>query len=171
MNTKVILFMAMTVNGYIAKENGDTPWSDEVWDGYCDFVKKRGNIIVGKRTYEIMDDAGEFKKLANPFTIVVSHSPDGKENEGTVFVSSPRQAIEVMHEKGFKEIVVAGGSELNAGFLKDGLLDEIYLDVEPLIFGTGIRLFAETKAEAKLELIKISKLSKNTLRLHYQVRK
>lgn len=168
---KVILYMAMTVNGYIAKENNDTPWSDVVWSGYYEFVKKRGNIILGKRTYELMKEVNEFEKLGFPITIVVSSSTDNKSDEKAIFVSSPKEALAVMKEKGVSEVVVGGGSTLNTGFLKDGLLDEIYLDIDPWIFGKGIKLFAETDAEAKLRLLEISKLSENTIRLHYEVLK
>jgi len=168
---KVVLYMAMTVNGYIAKENGDTPWSDAVWNGYYNFVKKRGNIILGKRTYELMKDANEFEKLNFPTTVVVSNSPDKQGGDKTIFVPSPKEAVRVVKEKGFSEAIVGGGSKLNAGFLKEGLLDEIYLDIDPLLFGKGIKLFDETDTEAKLELLAANNLSKNTLRLHYKVLK
>ncbi len=166
---KVILYMAMTVNGYIAKENDDTPWSQDIWNGYYDFIKQRGNIILGYRTYEIMNGVNEFEKLNFPFTVVVSDKPNVATDPKIVFVSSPREAMEVIKNKGISEAVVAGGSTLNAGFLKDNLIDEIYLDVEPLIFGRGIPLFRVDDTEAKLELLEVKNLSKNTIRLHYKV--
>jgi len=168
---KVILYMAMTANGYIAKENDETPWSDVIWGGYYEFVKKRGNIILGERTYELMKEVNEFEKLGFPITVVVSSSTDNKNDERTTFVLSPKEAVAVMKEKDVSEVVVGGGSMLNAGFLKDGLLDEIYLDIDPWLFGKGIKLFAETNAEAKLRLLEVSKLSENVIRLHYEVLK
>jgi len=166
---KAILYMAMTANGYIAKENDETPWSDAVWDGYYEFVKKRGNITLGRRTYEIMKEVNEFEKLGFPITVVVSHSANRGSSGKTVFVSSPREAIAVMQEKDVDEMIVGGGSTLNAGFFEEGLLDEIYLDIDPLLFGRGIKLFAETNAEAKLCLLEVIKLSEDTIRLHYKV--
>lgn len=168
---KIILYMAMTANGYIAKENDDTPWSDGEFNAYYDFVKKRGNIILGKKTYEIMGEENEFEKLGNPMKVIVSNSASERQNSKTVFASSPKKAIEVLKQKGFDEIVVGGGSALNGGFLKECLIDEIYLNVEPLIFGRGVKLFAETDTNIKLELLETSNLSKNTLRLHYKVLK
>ncbi len=168
---KVILYMAMTANGYIAKENDETPWSEAVWNGYYEFIKKRGNIILGKRTYELMKEVNEFEKLGFPVTVVVSSSARSGDDERTTFVSLPEEAVAVMKEKGIEEAVVGGGSTLNAGFLKDGLLDEVCLDVDPLFFGKGIKLFAETDAEAKLRLLEVSKLSESTVRLRYEVLK
>ncbi len=164
--------MSMTVNGYIATENDDTPWSDEIWNGYYALVKKHGNIILGRRTFELMKGVNEFEKLGFPITVVVSNSIENQGDEKTTFVSSPKEAVETMKQKGMNEIVVGGGSMLNAGFLKDGLLDEVYLDIDPLIFGKGIRLFAETEdIEIKLGLVSVENLSKNTLRLHYKILK
>jgi dihydrofolate reductase len=67
------------------------------------------------------------------------------------------------------EVVIGGGSTLNAGFLEEHLIDEIYLDVEPLIFGKGIELFKDTDTETKLELLETASVSRNVIRLHYRV--
>ena len=168
----VILYMAMTANGYIATEQEDAPWSQEIWDAYYDFISKKGNIIVGRRTYEMMEATGnEFQKLGNPTVIIVSRWLKEQDNHNTTIVASPREALEALEQKGFKEAVVGGGSMLNAGFLKDGLIDEIYLDIEPRIFGKGIRLFSEIDADVKLELLEMKTLSPHIVRLHYQTKK
>ncbi len=171
---KVVLYMAITANGYIARENGDTPWSGEEFKAYYDFVKVKGNVVVGLRTYELMNESDEFEKAGNPLVIVVSDKNngvrDGKDSKA-IFVSSLQEAVEVLKKKDFEEIVVGGGGTLNAGFLKEGLIDEIILDIEPLIFGKGIKLFKDTDAEAKLELVETSKLSANTIHLRYKVKK
>ena len=53
---KVVLYMAMSVNGCIAKENNETPWSDAVWESYYKIAKQFKAIILGRKTYEIMKD-------------------------------------------------------------------------------------------------------------------
>lgn len=55
--------------------------------------------------------------------------------------------------------------------MKEDLIDEIYLDVEPLVFGKGIPIFREADFEYELELMEIKKLNKNTIQLHYRVKK
>lgn len=167
---KVILYMAMTVNGYIAKENNETPWSNEEWQSYHKFVKKMKNIIIGKNTYEIMKRDDEFNKIGNPFTVVLTHKMENDANN-FAFVKSPREAINLLREKGFNNILVAGGGKLNSSFMKESLIDEIYLDVEPLLFGKGIKLFSDETFNKKLELLEINKLSKNTIQLHYKIKK
>ena len=58
---------------------------------------------------------------------------------------------------------------LNSSFMKEKLIDEIHLDVEPLVFGRGIKLFADDDFESRLELVGTKKLSANTVQLHYRV--
>ena len=155
----------MTANGYIAKENSETPWTVEEWKSFSEKVKEFKNLVIGRKTFEIMKKGNEFQKIANPFTIIVSH----KGGDNSHFVSSPQEAIDLLKEKGFSKILVAGGGKLNSSFMKDGLVDEIYLDIEPLFFGKGVKLFAENDFESNLELIETKQLSKNLIQLHYRV--
>lgn len=164
---KVVLYMAITANGYIAKGNNETPWSNEEWESFSSIVKKIGNLVIGRKTFEIMNQGNEFQKIGNPFTVIVSN----KENNNSNFVESPEDAIELLKEKGFSEILVAGGGKLNSSFMQKGLVDEIYLDIEPFFFGKGIKLFADNEFEAKLELLETKQLSKNTIQLHYRILK
>lgn len=77
----------------------------------------------------------------------------------------------MLEEKGFSETFLAGGGNVNSSFIKDGLIDEIYLDVEPIVFGKGIKLFSEEDFEYELELLEVNKLNENTVQLHYKVKK
>lgn len=164
---KVVLYMAITVNGFIAKQNGETPWSNEEWLSFSEKVGEIKNLVIGRKTFEIMKAENEFQKIGNPFTVIVSNEKDN--NSNFTFADSPEQALELLKEKGFEQALVAGGGLLNSSFLQKGLIDEIYLDVEPFLFGSGVKLFAENDYEAKLELLSTKQLSKNTIQLHYKV--
>ena len=167
---QVILYMATTVNGYIAKENDETPWSDEEWLSFSRFVKEVKNIVIGRRTYEIMKSNDEFGKIGNPFTVVVSKE-DFAHNSNFAIAKSPKEALKILEEKGFAKALVTGGGMLNSSFMKENLIDEIYLDIEPLVFGKGIKLFSDNNFDAKLELIETKSLSQNTIQLHYRILK
>lgn len=164
---KVILYMAMTVNGYIARENGETPWSDEEWQSFAEVARRTKNLIIGRKTFEVMKADDEFVKIGNPFTVVVSSQ--WSDEAGYNFASNPISALALMQKQGFEEVLVAGGGLLNSAFMAEGLVSEIYLDVEPLIFGKGVKLFASDDFEEKLELLNVKQLSKNTVQLHYKV--
>ena len=168
---KIILYMATTANGYVASQDDETPWSDEEWESYHNIVKKVGNIIIGRRTYEMMLDGEEFSKIGNPVVATVTSDIRLKNNSQFHFVKNPREALETLENLGFNEAIVGGGGHLNASFMKQGLVDEIYLDVEPIIFGKGIPLFMPEDFEYKLQLLETKQLNSNTLQLHYSVLK
>ncbi len=162
--------MAQTVNGYIATVSDETPWSDEEWNTYHSVVKRVGNIIIGRRTYEMMRKSDEFRQIGNPATVIVTSDPHLKsDNSQFYFAKSPREALKTLKVLGFKETLVGGGGQLNTSFMKEGLVDEIYLDVEPLMFGKGIPLFTSEDFDCNLELLGIKKLNANTVQLHYKV--
>lgn len=165
---KVILYMATTANGYIAKTTNETPWSKEEWKSYQKKVSETRNIIIGWNTYQIMKEKGEFPKIGNPFAIVLTTEKQ-KGDAQFAFVDSPQKALNLLKEKGFSEALVAGGGMLNSSFIKENLVDEVYLDIEPLFFGNGIKLFSDNDFEKKLELIETKQLSKNTVQLHYKI--
>jgi dihydrofolate reductase len=165
---KVILYMAITVNGMIAKKNGGTSWSDEELVAYENIVRKFGNLIIGRKTYEVTEKS-DFESVGNLFTVVVTSNKDFKSKEKIKFVDSIQDALKILEDKGFSEVLVAGGGKLNTSFMKAGLVDEIYLDVEPLVFGEGILLFSPVDFQRKLKLLEVKKLSDQTIQLHYKV--
>ncbi len=98
---------------------------------------------------------------ANLQTIANNHS----------VAKTPKDALAILEKEAFDKALIAGGGTLNASFVVENLVDEIYLDIEPIVFGKGIRLFRETDFEAKLKLLETKKLSDNEIQLHYQVLK
>lgn len=164
--------MATTANGMIAKPDDSTPWTDKEWKSYSAFVKKAGNVILGNKTYKLMLEDNSLKKLGDPTVIVLSSYPKPEEvkNKNHFFVDTPQKALEILKKKGFKTVVIGGGGKLNSVFMSEELVDEIYLDVEPLLFGKGIKLFKDADFEASLELLDVKKLSKNEIQLHYKVK-
>lgn len=171
---KVILYMAITLNGIIAKEDDDTSWVTETeWRSYSGMIKKAGNMIIGRRTYEVMLENNEFNKSnLNKIKIMVLTHDASLQIHNPKFVSiakSPKEAINILHKQGFEMIMVCGGGGLNASFMKNNLVDEIYLDIEPIVFGKGIRLFEDSNFESKLKLLEVKKFSLNEIQLHYEV--
>lgn len=166
---KVILYMAITANGYIAKENGDSDFTSEA-DGksFEQKCKDAGCIVIGRKTFDQYN--GEIYPMKNILNIIItSNKLNIKEEDNVIFAESPKKALEIAQEKGFGKVLIVGGGELNASFMKESLVDEIYLDVEPVIFGKGIPLFRPEDFEYKLELLEVNKLSKETIQLHYKV--
>ncbi len=167
---KVILYMATSLNGMVAKIDDDTSWiSKEEWDSYSSVVRTAGNLVVGHRTYGILTKQPEFSELKNVKLVVVAQK-DFKTSSSNHFVAhSPKEALKLL--KGFEHVIVAGGGALNASFMEENLVDEIYIDVEPIVFGKGISLFREKNFERKLEFLGQKNITENEIQLHYKVLK
>jgi dihydrofolate reductase len=170
---KVVLYMAITINGLIAKENDDVSFvSAAEWKNFNRMIRKAGNIIIGRRTYDLMRKSSELPKYKNTKIVVVTHKPKKVSGKNIVFTDdSPNEIIKMLRNDGFKIALVAGGGKLNSSFMKAGVVDELYLDLEPTILGKGIKLFADANFEKKLKLVSVKHFSKNEVQLHYKVAK
>lgn len=167
---KVILYMAMSLNGMIAKKDDTATWiSKEEWDSYSLAVRTANHLIIGRRTYNILTKQPEFAELKDVKIVAISKSTFKTLSKNHQIANSPKEALRLF--KDAKEVVVAGGGILNSSFLAENLVDEIYIDVEPVILGEGISLFKEKDFERNLELLGQKNISKNEVQLHYRVKK
>ncbi|MBI4039504.1 dihydrofolate reductase [Candidatus Daviesbacteria bacterium] len=167
---EVILYMAISANGMIAKSDDDTSWiSKEEWDSYSLAVRSAGCLVVGRRTYHILTEQPEFTEFKDIKLAVVSKEDFATLAPNHLVAHSPKEALELL--KDFKKVIVAGGGILNASFLVENLIDEIYLDIEPIIFGDGIPVFQDKNCERRLKLIGQKKITDAVIQLHYEVLK
>lgn len=170
---KAILYMAITVNGIIAKDDDSSAFiTDTEVEGYVNVVKKASALVVGRRTYEILSTQPEFEEFrkAGVKIVAVSHANTlTLKDPSHAIAHSPQEAVDLLKE--YEEVVVAGGAKLNASFMVEGLIDEMYLDVEPTVLGKGIPLFNGNDFEKNLTLLGQKMLSENEIQLHYRVEK
>lgn len=83
---KVSLYMAISANGMIANKDDETPWSDAEWQSFNNKVKEVGNILIGRKTFELMKEDGSLDKLPCDLIMVLS-SQKGKSNDKRVVLS------------------------------------------------------------------------------------
>lgn len=169
---KITLYMAMSLNGYIAEENGSEDFlSDTNWEKFCNLAQKHRNFIVGRKTYDAVKNWNEgfsFDDLKDIQKIVISQDENYILDDGYILATSPREAITILQD--FESVLVIGGSAINTAFIKENLLDEVILNVEPTLIGKGIPLFAKDDFTKKLEYIS-SEISSDIVTLHYKVKK
>lgn len=171
---KVILYMAISVNGIIARENNEEDFlSHENWDTFVELAHKTGCIIWGRKTHEVVKTWEEKyqKEIKNVRKIVVSSNSNLEMEEGYERVASPDDAVKKLSEEGFKEVILSGGARLNTSFAKAGLIDEVILNVDSVIVGKGIPLFSPEDFDLKLKLLETKKLNDSLVQLHYHVLK
>lgn len=165
--------MVMSLNAKIAGPDGTYAWaSKEDWESFQERYKKAGCIIIGRNTYDKLKNKPSFPTKGCT-CVVVTHDRSLQNQNPSIIVThdSPRNVLGMLEKKGFKQVLIGGGGEINSLFMKQGLIDEIYIDIEPVILGHGIPLFAESDFKSKLHLLSTKKLNHHTLQLHYQVLK
>lgn len=166
---KVILYMAISLDGFIATKNDEVDWVlKSQWEGYRQTIKDCGCAIVGRKTYELMP-AEEF--VPDCFFLVVTKDKNLKlKIEMSAAAESPKQAVELLKQKGFDKVCLVGGGEINGSFYNQDLIDEVMVDVEPVVLGEGIPLLAGAKKRVSLQLLEAKPLDDGGVRLRYKVR-
>lgn len=172
---KTTLYMAISANGMIATESGNEDFlSHQNWEMFCELAREFGNFIVGRKTYEAVkawDDGYNFDDLVGVEKVIISQNKDFDLDEGYILASSPQEALTKLSDKGFEKALVTGGAEINSEFAKANLLDEIMLNIEPVLVGKGIPLFAPQDFEIKTKLASVKQSESGIATLRYVVLK
>ncbi len=160
----------MTADGYITKhEDGLVNWtSKEDKKHFSQITKDTGVVIYGNKTFQTFN-----KPLPDRLNIVLTRTPDVSRNIKGVLEftnQSPEVILEDLAQRGYEKVVLGGGSAINSLFLNCNLIDEMYITIEPKIFGAGKRLFDDIHKDIALELIDSSPLNDNVILLHYRVK-
>lgn len=177
---KVIVYIATSADGYIARPDGDVDWlnrrPDTVDYGMRAFYPTIDTILWGRRTYDWLlnyykkkgKKTGMFdRKLAN---YVFSRKPPRRGAPGVEFVSEPVKAFaQRLRGRPGKHIWMMGGGGLIASFLDAGEIDEFDIHVIPVFIGEGIPLVAPRHRDVSLRLLSSRKYPDGVVRLRYEV--
>lgn len=154
--SNVILYIAMSLDGYIARPDGAVDWLDDVEgegdNGYSEFYSQVGTVIMGRKTYE------EVLKLTNEFPYagkacyVLSSHPQESSPEVTFTDEELETLVSRLKEQSDGYVWLVGGGQLVKQFLEKKLIDEIELYIIPKLVGEGIPLFPEGTPPANFEL-------------------
>lgn len=157
---KVSLFIAMSLDGYIARSDGGVDWlsgqgDDENNDSYTEFIKNIDTILMGWNTYnQIISELSPKKWVYNDFTTYVITHRDVASSKKIRFKNvNPVDLIKRLKEKKGKDIWICGGANIVEQLVNENLIDVYYVTVIPILLGLGIRLFKNGKRENKLKLI------------------
>ncbi|MES2059949.1 MAG: dihydrofolate reductase family protein [Patescibacteria group bacterium] len=145
---KVFIIAAETLDGFIAKDSGHSPFlwtSKEDKQHFVEQTRRAGVVVMGSTTFKTLP-----RPMKERVNIVYSKSQNFEGAETTQ--DDPITLIKKLEERGFKEVAICGGSSIYTMFLKAGIVDEIYMTIEPVIFGSGMSLLTEDiNVQLKLE--------------------
>ncbi len=162
--------MAISVNGLIGKhKNHLANWtSPEDKKNFIKITKQAGVIIMGNNTYQTIG-----KPLPKRLNIILTKNTQNKKNIPNLLEftnQNPNEIINNLQQRKFQKVIIGGGPIINSLFLENKLIDEIWLTIEPKIFGQGLNLFKETKIDLNLQLISVEKINDNSLFVKYKIK-
>lgn len=175
---KISLFIAISLDGYIAKPNNDLSFLKIVEKegedyGYAKFTSAIDTLIVGRKTYDyVLKEIGSSHYDNGERDIyVITRTP--KPNKGRVifYTGDIAELVKKLKSENGKDIYCDGGAEVINELLKLDLIDEYIISIIPILLGNGTRLFKDGRPEQLLELISSKSFDTGLMQLHYKRKK
>ncbi len=164
---KVILLMAMTADGMIAKNSMQpVDWTGKEDKQYFVRVtKEAGVMIMGSKTFDTIG-----RVLPGRKNIVMTRDKKRQSKDPDLIFTdqTPGQILNDLSLQGFTLAALIGGSVANTLFIKENLIDEIHVTIVPRLFGKGLTLFSET-LDIQLELVDVQNISITHVLFKYRV--
>jgi dihydrofolate reductase len=171
MPRKIILYIACSLDGYIATQNDDISFLQCVEKegedyGYTKFTETVDTLILGRKTYQKVIEMG-YNYHPDKEVYVLSQT----KNEAPFYNGDLLELVQKLKNKEGKNIYCDGGSQLIKALLGLGQIDEIIVSIIPVMLGAGIRLFAERSEELNnLELLGCTPFETGLVQLHYAIK-
>jgi len=169
------LYIATTIDGFIAREDGSLDWLFEVSNpnnidhDYGEFYKKIGVVVMGRKTYEEVLGFDVEWPYGNCKTYVVTSDKSYTTKTENTFVLNKIDTTSIQHLKSEsqKDIWLVGGGKIITAFLNIDAIDEMIISIVPILIGKGIRLFPDHPKETKFHLINSEKFETGIVNLHF----
>lgn len=168
---KIILMAAITADGQIGKSSDhlSLDWTSSADKKiFVKVTKEAGVIIMGRTTYDTIG-----RPLPKRLNFILTSTPENFESQPDILEfhkKTPAEVKDYLASKGFEKAILCGGAQTYADFLAAGVVDELYLTVEPKLFGNGIGLLGNTLTDINLELIAFEKIGDESLFIKYNVK-
>lgn len=169
---KLILYIAMSLDGFIAGPNDNLSFLDIVQQegedyGYGDFIKTIDTVILGRKTYDwVMRQVTEFPH-ADKETYVITRTARPDKGKTKFYTGNFKELVLNLKNRQGNNIFCDGGAELANELLKERLIDEFYISIIPILLGDGVRLFKEGLPVQVLKLLNSKSFEKGLVQLHY----
>ena len=172
---KIIVRIAASADGYIARPDGDLEWltsrpARKGFYGVNAFMKTIDTMLMGRLTYEAGLGLGATFDPRSRTIVFSRHAPPADVPAGVEFVSGAiGPFVERLRERPGKDIWLMGGGDLIASFLDAQAIDEFVVSVVPVFIGDGIPLIARRHRLTPLKLQSVERFDDGLVQLHYQV--
>lgn len=160
MNIKNSVFIATSLDGYIADKNGGIDWLHSIPNpdnddmGYLEFMGEIDALVMGRTTFETVlgfDVDWPYNKPVFVLSTRLKEIPESHKDKAFLVDGSLAEILAQIREKGYKRLYIDGATTIS-NFLKEDLIDEMVLTTIPILLGGGFSLFGELPNELKFEL-------------------
>lgn len=171
MSRKLILYIATSLDGYIAKPNDDLSFLSIVQKdgedyGYSEFVSSIDTVILGRKTYDwIMAVVDEFPHM-DKISYIITRTERPSIGNINFYNGTLNSLVKKLKSEKGKNIFIDGGAEIVHELLKANLIDEFIISIIPILVGDGIKLFADGRPELKLKLVTLKKFETGLIQMH-----
>jgi dihydrofolate reductase len=170
---KVILYISMSLDGYIASKDNALDFLSIVEQkgedyGYHEFVNTVDTIIIGRKTYEKVIEMGYEYPHTNKDVYILTRTAKSSIGTFKFYNGDLKQLVESLKNKAGKNIYCDGGAEIANELMKDDLVDEYIISVIPILLGDGIKLFKDGRPTQPLVLMSTKQFDKGLTQLHYK---
>ncbi len=169
----LILYIASSLDGYIAKPDDDLTFLEKVRKegedyGYSDFIETVDTVIMGRKTYDwVMKQVDEFPH-ADKETYIITRMKRPSFGKTIFFNGKLQELVVNLKNQPGKNIFCDGGAEIANQLFELGLIDEFILSIIPVLLGNGTRLFKNGRPGQDLKLLSTRQYDSGLVQLHYQ---
>lgn len=172
---KLIIYIASSLDGYIAQPNDDLSFLKLVEKegedyGYAEFTSTIDTIILGRKTYDwVLREVGSSHyDNGDRDVYVITRTERPSSGRTTFFTGDLIEFVQQLKTKEGKDLYCDGGAELITELLKNDLIDEYIISIVPVLLGGGTRLFKDGRPEQQLELLSTKAFETGLTQLHYR---
>lgn len=180
---KIILDLAVTLDGFIEGENGEVDWCIMDPDmGFNDFLHQIDTILYGRKSYElwgqytpeteVTETDKELWDLVHSKQKYVFSRTQKQTDDKAIFINDQiLEEVNKLKNKQGKDIWLYGGASLITTFIRLGLVDEFRLSVHPVVLGEGKPLFLDLQKRLNLKLVNTRSFSSGVVQLIYHLKR
>ncbi|WP_418263529.1 dihydrofolate reductase family protein [Flavobacterium faecale] len=175
MNKKNSVFIATSLDGYIAAKNGGLDWLNSIPNldhddmGYIAFNKEIDALVMGRKTFVTVlgfDVDWPYDKPVFVLSNSLKEIPASLKEKAFLVNGTLTEILTQIHKKGFYRLYIDGGTTIT-NFLNEDLIDEMIITTIPILLGGGAPLFSELPNELKFELIGTKTYLNQIVQSHY----
>lgn len=162
-NNQIVLYIAMSLDGYIAREDGTFDWLFDVEgegdNGYADFYDTIGTVVMGRATYDdIGKELDEFPYAGKPcYVLSRTHREPAPH---VIFANEDlRTLVPRLQEQSEGKVWLVGGGQLVEQFLAAGLLETMHIAIIPKVLGSGLPLFPRGTIPSTFRLTQVERMN------------